>query len=75
LNLHGSHINNVAIRVVANCVSLRGAYLAGRLEINGSTIRRLDLAYLNVEDWGKVQVSGVTHPLGVAMSAGRIGTE
>jgi hypothetical protein len=69
LNLHGSHINNVSIRVVANYVSLRGVYLAGRLEITGSTIRRLDLAYLNVEDWGKVQVSGVTHPLGVAMSA------
>jgi hypothetical protein len=69
LNLHGSHINNVAIRVVADSVSLRGAYIAGRLEINSSTIRTLDLAYLSVEDWAKVNISNVTHPLGVRVSA------
>jgi hypothetical protein len=65
LDLHGSHINNVVIRVAAEHVSLRGAYLAGRLEINSSTIQFLDLAYLSAEDWGKVQVSDVTHARGV----------
>jgi hypothetical protein len=69
LNLHGSHINNIVIRAVADSVSMRGAYIAGRLEINSSTIRTLDLAYLSVEDWGKVHISGVTHPLGVRVSA------
>jgi hypothetical protein len=69
LDLHGSHIDNAVIRVVADHVSMRGAYFTGRLEINSSTIRSLDLSYLSVEDWSKVQVSGVTHPSGVRVSA------
>jgi hypothetical protein len=69
LNLHGSHINNVRMRTVADSVSLRGGDVVGRLEINSSSIRNLDLAYLNVEDWTKVHISGVTHPLGVRVSA------
>jgi hypothetical protein len=70
LNLHGSDINNVVIsRVIADSVSMRGAHVEGRLEIYSSTIRSLDLAYMNVEDWSKVQVSGLTHPKGVRVSA------
>jgi hypothetical protein len=70
LNLHGSEVNNVAIsRVIADSVSMRGARVEGRLEIYSSTIRSLDLAYMSVEDWTRVRVSGVTHSKGVSVSA------